>query len=544
MTAVTAVTAVRLIHIAITFCVASYTFMAATPSLCDDHRREEEIEENKKIKPDNKRNNNSNNNNNYSKPIENRKQIKNREYKKLCEQKSIKKEVGRHKNSTKAVFISAKSCDLTNFKSTDKGAVETKKLTVLPKTKKMQDTPKATNNKAKAKCDTKPKENKKSSNFSAINTNLKSFCDINIESLMLNNIKKFEVPKLENQFTANVNNQKLNTIETIRFSQGVGSKPQTTTLFDLIRQPPPPINHIKQPPIGTINHNKQPAFSRPTNESKQLKIKTTNQIKGKSLAPPPGLEAFSPNLNHWINSYNPIGTSSNSKSKFLPFITQNQGSGSGGHSPVSSKDDVEEEEIDFKLEDNQSEMFCLEDDILSDVKVDDISLAIKEDDHSSEISSYQGSLSPVQGCSSSPSSSTSSVSVVVNKQQQIFRNLQLAMILSKEVPQYDVESIAMALDNILEAKLTTNLTLNQFRDLVIEELSREDLEENEEDIFISDSEDEEVLLEEECPICTETMTEETIRLDICNHKFHNQCIKAWLLKQNSCPTCRRSVCKE
>ena len=40
-----------------------------------------------------------------------------------------------------------------------------------------------------------------------------------------------------------------------------------------------------------------------------------------------------------------------------------------------------EDDIDFKLEENESEMFCLED----DVKEDDI----KEDDHSSEISSYQ-----------------------------------------------------------------------------------------------------------------------------------------------------------
>jgi hypothetical protein len=70
-------------------------------------------------------------------------------------------------------------------------------------------------------------------------------------------------------------------------------------------------------------------------------------------------------------------------------------------------------------------------------------------------------------------------------------------------------------------------------------------EEHSEDIFISDSEDE-VILEDECPICTESLVEEdeTLSLDGCGHKFHAECIKPWLQKQSSCPTCRHSVCQE
>ena len=235
--------------------------------LCDDHQKQEL--EDKKSKPEKR---NSHSSNYDSKPIENRKHIKNKEYKKLCEQKSIKKETGRHKTSTKTVFLPAKSCDLSNFKSTDKGDIS--KSNNPPKSKKTG----KTTIKPKPKCDTKLKENKKLNNCNSTtptalqSINLKSFCDMDIKSLMLNDNTIFKIPDLVPNQT-NFSRQKqteVNPVETIRFTQGFGSKPKSSTLFDLIRHtPPPPINHMKQP-----SHKS-------SNLAQPLTIKTTNLTKGK-----------------------------------------------------------------------------------------------------------------------------------------------------------------------------------------------------------------------------------------------------------------------
>lgn len=43
-----------------------------------------------------------------------------------------------------------------------------------------------------------------------------------------------------------------------------------------------------------------------------------------------------------------------------------------------------------------------------------------------------------------------------------------------------------------------------------------------------------------CAICTGSMfNSSNIKTLNCNHKFHNECIEAWLKVNNVCPTCRR-----
>ncbi|KAF5295120.1 hypothetical protein FQA39_LY13271 [Lamprigera yunnana] len=45
-----------------------------------------------------------------------------------------------------------------------------------------------------------------------------------------------------------------------------------------------------------------------------------------------------------------------------------------------------------------------------------------------------------------------------------------------------------------------------------------------------------------CDICLkEYEKDETINIMPCKHKFHSECIKAWLEKTNSCPLCRHEL---
>jgi len=46
---------------------------------------------------------------------------------------------------------------------------------------------------------------------------------------------------------------------------------------------------------------------------------------------------------------------------------------------------------------------------------------------------------------------------------------------------------------------------------------------------------------EECSICLEKQNETTVKLDICNHLYHEKCIKMCLEKSNLCPLCRKDV---
>merc|ERR1712196_264281 len=45
-----------------------------------------------------------------------------------------------------------------------------------------------------------------------------------------------------------------------------------------------------------------------------------------------------------------------------------------------------------------------------------------------------------------------------------------------------------------------------------------------------------------CPICYEPFVSTAVTTKLpCGHRYHNQCIKKWLGKKNSCPTCRSSL---
>ena len=40
---------------------------------------------------------------------------------------------------------------------------------------------------------------------------------------------------------------------------------------------------------------------------------------------------------------------------------------------------------------------------------------------------------------------------------------------------------------------------------------------------------------ENCPICLEYITDDTIKITSCHHNFHNECLTQWIRTNNSCP---------
>ena len=46
---------------------------------------------------------------------------------------------------------------------------------------------------------------------------------------------------------------------------------------------------------------------------------------------------------------------------------------------------------------------------------------------------------------------------------------------------------------------------------------------------------------EECSICLENQNKTTVKLNICDHLYHEKCIKMSLQKSNLCPLCRKDV---
>lgn len=52
-----------------------------------------------------------------------------------------------------------------------------------------------------------------------------------------------------------------------------------------------------------------------------------------------------------------------------------------------------------------------------------------------------------------------------------------------------------------------------------------------------------ILKSESCPICCEEVeqSEEILLLPVCNHFFHANCIKSWLIRKPLCPMCRANV---
>ena len=43
----------------------------------------------------------------------------------------------------------------------------------------------------------------------------------------------------------------------------------------------------------------------------------------------------------------------------------------------------------------------------------------------------------------------------------------------------------------------------------------------------------------ECPICLDNFeTKDEIRVTVCKHKFHKECIDSWFDKELNCPMCK------
>ena len=50
-----------------------------------------------------------------------------------------------------------------------------------------------------------------------------------------------------------------------------------------------------------------------------------------------------------------------------------------------------------------------------------------------------------------------------------------------------------------------------------------------------------IATKKDCPICFETLTTNNAVALACAHSFHPQCIRPWVMENNSCPVCRHPV---
>lgn len=46
---------------------------------------------------------------------------------------------------------------------------------------------------------------------------------------------------------------------------------------------------------------------------------------------------------------------------------------------------------------------------------------------------------------------------------------------------------------------------------------------------------------DECSICLEQITTDTLETTSCKHRFHKECIKTWLCEHDECPLCRNFI---
>lgn len=49
------------------------------------------------------------------------------------------------------------------------------------------------------------------------------------------------------------------------------------------------------------------------------------------------------------------------------------------------------------------------------------------------------------------------------------------------------------------------------------------------------------ILEENCPICHENLSEDTLIITICCHKYHKNCLNEWVMYKKNCPICRHEL---
>lgn len=47
--------------------------------------------------------------------------------------------------------------------------------------------------------------------------------------------------------------------------------------------------------------------------------------------------------------------------------------------------------------------------------------------------------------------------------------------------------------------------------------------------------------EEECPVCQEPMSQQKVAVLPCKHSFHSPCLREWLCRKATCPTCRMTI---
>ncbi len=47
----------------------------------------------------------------------------------------------------------------------------------------------------------------------------------------------------------------------------------------------------------------------------------------------------------------------------------------------------------------------------------------------------------------------------------------------------------------------------------------------------------------ECAICYDSTEQPLVPLNSCSHSFHKHCIDRWVLRSNTCPLCRKNICR-
>ena len=115
-----------------------------------------------------------------------------------------------------------------------------------------------------------------------------------------------------------------------------------------------------------------------------------------------------------------------------------------------------------------------------------------------------------------------------------FEASQFTKIMAKHFFDYKIWEVDRAIKEVSSKIKLEELTIPIFKRMIQDKLDEAD----ENEIFMSDEED---VLEDECPICTELLRDELHTLVSCSHVFHDACIKKWLKKDLTCPKCRAIV---
>ena len=118
----------------------------------------------------------------------------------------------------------------------------------------------------------------------------------------------------------------------------------------------------------------------------------------------------------------------------------------------------------------------------------------------------------------------------------------LTRIMAKHFASYSLLEVDVAVKEVLATVRLEDVTIPEFRALIGKKLEQTNVNDSDNEIYMSDD-DEGSDADDECPICTELLKQETCSLQPCGHVFHLKCIKEWLKKDLSCPKCRAVVKK-